>query len=178
MPMATEPAPSASQRPWNYATARRRAVAWVVDAFVLLVLWYVQIGAFAALGWNRDAPAFFLAFTLVIILYGVLFIAVGATPGKRICGLRVVDWQQEQPGLARSLKRSVLPGVKWFALFYCLLRLGYDLETYGNLGFLFWLVIVFSLSFLTVYDLLPLRTSPFRQTGHDALASTFVLSSK
>ena len=74
----------AQQESWNYATARRRAAAWIIDAVILLVLWYIQIGVFAGFDLNRDGPGFFQTFTALVILYGVLFIAYGATPGKRI----------------------------------------------------------------------------------------------
>ena len=59
-------------------------------------------------GWFVTDPIC-LVFLLIITLYFVMFEGlVGATPGKFISGIRVVDMEGDKPGLRRSLIRNLL----------------------------------------------------------------------
>ena len=62
-------------------------------------------------GWFITDPLC-MAFLVAILLYFVLFEALlGATPGKLMLHLRVVDTTGKKPGLARSLSRNILRAV-------------------------------------------------------------------
>jgi uncharacterized RDD family membrane protein YckC len=115
----------ASQRPTDaapalYADVVIRTLAVVVDGLLLSMVFFpvtrIVKGTWLMHaedhrwvdGWFVTDPLC-LAFLAVIFLYFVLFEAYpGATPGKLLCGLRVVTPDGSRVGLARSLTRNLL----------------------------------------------------------------------
>src|SRR3954447_13064636 len=94
------------------ATFWRRFVASSLDGVIVQVTAAV-IGAAAASVISTDL-------TIVEVLYSILFIAYGATPGMRVLGLRVVDADRQRPGIVRSIRRYILPALSllpWFFFF-------------------------------------------------------------
>src|SRR4051794_28295798 len=81
----------------DLASFWRRLVAASLDGIILTVTAAV-IGAVAASVASTDLP-------IVEILYSILFIAYGATPGMRMLGLRVVDAERKRPGIVGSIRR-------------------------------------------------------------------------
>lgn len=104
----------------QYAGLGRRFAALVVD-FILLSLMFFPITRIVkgtwmmsvsdhrwSSGWLVTDPIC-LVFLLIIFLYFTLFEGlVGATIGKMIVGLRVVNLDGDKPGLKRSIVRNVL----------------------------------------------------------------------
>ncbi|HEX4870268.1 MAG TPA: RDD family protein [Moraxellaceae bacterium] len=86
-----------------------RATAFVIDLLLrgaLLVLALLLIGSFGHVG----IGLMLLAYFLVEWLYPVAFelLAQGATPGKRVVGLRVVEADGRPVGVAASVIRNLL----------------------------------------------------------------------
>lgn len=112
-----------------------------------------------------------------MILYGLGFTALGATPGKRLLGLRIVDREQRRPGLARSFVRNLIPGFKWcwpILIFLLDPRFDYYLEVYQPLRFIV-LLLFFGPLFVLISELAAIAEKPYRQVLHDKLAGTYVI---
>lgn len=117
------------------APAARRAAAWAIDGALIATAMaglpaalLASTGAFGAAGSLGEA----VSSGLPIIAPSVAFVAVaalvyvtvahalaGATIGKRVVGIRVVDLDGRPPGFARSAARSA-----WAALSLALLGIG------------------------------------------------------
>lgn len=68
-------------------------------------------------GWFITDPLC-LAFLGVIVLYFILLEGLwGATPGKRLLGLRVIDIAGNKPGLGRGLARNLMRAVDALPIF-------------------------------------------------------------
>jgi uncharacterized RDD family membrane protein YckC len=87
----------------DYASFGRRLAAYLVDIIILLFVGAVPERLLGSLGqW----------FALALgVTYAIGFIAIGATPGMRIMKIHVIDNQFATPGLVRSAKRWLLPGL-------------------------------------------------------------------
>jgi uncharacterized RDD family membrane protein YckC len=131
----------------------RRALAGGVDALLLVPLVLLFGGATVAagghalpraselgLGYAVDLAlsggaaglAALLMAAIVVALYFFIFHWLrGQTPGKRLCGLRVIDAWGERPTAARALLRTaaVVPSVALFSL--GLVWIGFDREKRG-----------------------------------------------
>jgi uncharacterized RDD family membrane protein YckC len=143
-----------------------RLVAALLDLIVMRV---IVDGAAAATDGvvATDAP-------IVELLYPILFIAYGATPGMRVLKLRVVDSERKRPGFARSLRRVILPALTlWPWVFYFG---GSDLMLDVQISVL----IVTSLVVIAISILDPLWMiwDAQKQTLHDKLAGTYVIAGK
>ncbi len=104
----------------RYAGAPSRCAAIVLDLLVLSTVFFavtrVVKGTWVmspadhrwARGWFVTDPLC-VVFLAVMFLYFVLFEGfLGATPGKRAVGLRVVNADGQPPGLGRSVLRNAL----------------------------------------------------------------------
>ena len=111
------------QKQFRYAGLWPRFLALLID-FVLLSLIFFPITKIVKGTWlmttadHRWASGWFitdplcLTFLAIIILYFILLEGLaGATIGKLIMGIRVVDIKGDKPGLMKSLVRNVLRAV-------------------------------------------------------------------
>lgn len=58
--------------------------------------------------------AFFPYFISVLVLYNAIFVALlSATPGKMLCGLKVVSADMTRVSFAQAIARAVIPGLLW-----------------------------------------------------------------
>ena len=147
----------------EFASFWRRAVALVLDGILIRVI--STIGGVAAPGIvETDLP-------IVSVLYSILFISFGATPAMQVLGMRVVDAERQPPGLVRSLRRYILPGLAELPLFF--LFAGADMPIDTQIP----IVLVGSLVILAISFLDPLWMiwDERKQTLHDKLGGTFVI---
>ena len=122
--------PSASLRSWDYASFWQRAVAFLIDWLIVVVISMpVIVVAFGAEYFSLD-PVRRSGDLLIALLVGVAIVSFwrycGATPGKLAVGVKIVDAQTGQaPSTARLVLRllcsllSALPfylGFLWIAL--------------------------------------------------------------
>lgn len=86
-----------------------RALAWLIDAFIKFVGLIFGSIILAFLG-NLGMGLTMLAFFIVLWFYNVLFevFAHGATPGKKVIGLRVMNANGTPVGWSGSLIRNLL----------------------------------------------------------------------
>ncbi len=91
----------------------RRAWAWLVDMGFLLTCWGLFIGLVAALGVPIGSGRLEMAVWLAILFllyaqyFGIFTAFVGATPGMRIAGLRVVSFDGNPPTPRQLLWRTL-----------------------------------------------------------------------
>ena len=97
------------------ATLGRRVLAYAVDSFALyLVVTAAGLAAFAWLGLDGLlTPAAIRLATIAGVLLTFVYFAASeslwsASPGKRLCGLRVVDRHGHRPSAARVLLRTAV----------------------------------------------------------------------
>jgi uncharacterized RDD family membrane protein YckC len=143
----------------------QRLLAWLLDAAILGLLTGLVLaltnqlylsGSLDGLSAEREpalAVAAALAYVLVVPLYFVVFHggARGATPGKRVVGIRVCDKDTGAPiGVGRAYLRAVVTGALWLLL---------------------------SSLILPVLDHLWPLWDPHRQAWHDKVVNSVVLTS-
>lgn len=104
---ASPPLAPAVLRRLVLATVRRRAAAWLVDAFIkfLFVEVVLTLGGVGAAA-DPFAPSLLVAGQLLSRGYDWIFMARGWTPGTRLLGMRIVRAEDGgEPGPARALVR-------------------------------------------------------------------------
>jgi uncharacterized RDD family membrane protein YckC len=108
---ATEPGFLADE---THVSGRRLIAHWI-DGFLIAVITVVLVFFFVP---TRDGHvAFVFGGYLVSLAYFVgLQRRDGRTPGKRLCGLRVVDVSGRTPDSAALVKRTVPLFFEWFGL--------------------------------------------------------------
>jgi uncharacterized RDD family membrane protein YckC len=109
----------------RYAGFWRRFAGWAIDLAIVLAATVGLIWAALASGVriHDDELAFWsvlLAYQCISVAYYWPLVAAGATAGKFIMGLRVVDADGRRPGFVRSIKRY---GIAYVS--NSMLRLGY-----------------------------------------------------
>ena len=147
----------------EFASFWRRLVAALLDGVILRVIAGV-IGAAATGVVSTDLP-------FVEVLYPILFIAYGATPGMHMLGLRVVDAQRQRPGLIRSIRRFILPALS--LLPWILIFAGPDLLLDLQVSVL--IVVSLALLAISILDPLWMIWDERKQMLHDKLAGTYVI---
>ena len=91
-----------------------RFVAWIIDGFFLMLLWWVLITFtflphYIDLPHYMDYPPIRIYFWLFTGVYFWLFTGLkGQTPGKMVVGIKVVDRHGNVPGLGRAAIREIL----------------------------------------------------------------------
>ncbi len=147
----------------DFASFWRRFVAACLDGVILTVTAGV-IGVAAAWVVSTDLP-------IVEILYSILFISYGATPGMHVLGLRVVDAERQRPGMVRSIRRYILPALSslpWFFVFA-----GSDVLLDAQVSVL--IVVSLALIAISILDPLWMIWDEHKQMLHDKLAGTYVI---
>ncbi|MEW5923214.1 MAG: RDD family protein [Candidatus Zixiibacteriota bacterium] len=104
----------------RYAGLMPRFFALIIDFVILSLLffpitkivkgkWIMDIGDHQWVsGWFVTDPICII-FLVIIVMYFILFEAfAGATPGKMLTGIRVVNINGGNPGLAKSIVRNIL----------------------------------------------------------------------
>lgn len=99
-----------------------RALAWLIDAFIKFLVGFVLMLVFAGFGAFGDfgVGLYLIAGFFLFWFYNVLFevFAHGATPGKRVLGLRVMNANGTPVGWTGSLIRNLIRIVDVFPAFY------------------------------------------------------------
>jgi uncharacterized RDD family membrane protein YckC len=100
------------------ATLGLRAVAGLIDVFVLssigtAVTWFAVGNPMELLNLFLTSPSAMLVWlgiwlTLPVLYYALFESRVGATPGKLICQLRVVEWSKNPPTFWRAAVRALI----------------------------------------------------------------------
>jgi uncharacterized RDD family membrane protein YckC len=91
-----------------------RACAWAIDAFIRLIVYWIAAIALSVLG-NIGTALMALSIFLMEWIYPVVFEVIqGATPGKKLMNLSVV----EDDGTPVSVKSSMLRNLLWVADFF------------------------------------------------------------
>jgi uncharacterized RDD family membrane protein YckC len=161
--MIPEAFPSPPLERGDLASFSRRLVAACLDGVILTVTAAV-IDSAAASVVSTDLP-------VVEVLYSILFIAYGATPGMRIQGLRVVDAERQRPGIVRSIRRYILTALwilPWFFFFG-----GSDVlfDVQVAVMIVAWLAVIA----ISILDPLWMIWDEHKQMLHDKLAGTYVI---
>ena len=101
--------PERSRDPISIASPGRRFAAWVLDAAVASVILLPLNPALYGIEPDQTGPWFGLFAGSMVLLFGFLVVCDastrGATPGKRIVGIRVSD--EDNPGEAIGLRRAL-----------------------------------------------------------------------
>ena len=116
-----------------------RTLAWLVDFFIRCAVWsaifsfLVQLGGF---GFGISMIAFFLIEWFYPVLFEVY--AQGATPGKKILGLAVLQDDGVPVGWSASVVRNLLRAADFLPLFYafglCSVFLNRDFKRLGDIA--------------------------------------------
>jgi len=137
-----------------YASFWRRVGAAFVDGCIVAL-------PLAALTWSLDDQLGSVISTLATIAYqGAFLVTRGATPGRRLLGIRVIDATGANPDLSKALIRQI------FSILGLVLVIFTD-HPFNPIGFV---LIVVSLA-----DVLWMLRDERYQTLHDRLAGTFVV---
>lgn len=146
----------------------RRAFAFIIDGIVVLIA-----GAIVAMFVKGTGShvSVYLAKVFVGAGYVIYFNGQGATLGKSLMGIRVVDGSGNPPGLRRAAIRYVIPGLA--AIGGTPFVLSGSLDPIDALSAT--LVIWVALSLLWTYDYLQMIWHPQKQTLHDLMAGTYVI---
>jgi uncharacterized RDD family membrane protein YckC len=176
VPLTETTTPTLGTQAVVYATFFRRYCAMLIDSFGIGIVGIVitaRLADHVVAGADGTLVAGVVTFMLWLAYY-VLGNGRGATLGKRLLKLRVVDAEGQPPGICRGLVRIlpslgacllvsglvgvlVVSGEPWASLFG---------SSGGNLLLLLPLII----------DGLWMLWDPHRQTLHDKLAGTYVLA--
>jgi uncharacterized RDD family membrane protein YckC len=146
-----------TERSVAYASFWRRMAALTID----LVIVYLASWSLAPLLIRTPKPI--IALWLVANCYFWIANALGATVGKKIVGIRVVDEHGSRSGFVRSFKRSILPN--WAA------GIVYALSFPGVTPLVLLAVLV------QLLDAFQYFRHADRQTLHDSMAGTWVVRS-
>jgi uncharacterized RDD family membrane protein YckC len=184
-PMA---APAAGGTPLTqvaYAGFWQRAVAVVIDSLLLYAAYEVVASTgLVRSGFssgtlqdgNTDAPGLLASLvpTIVSAGYFIVLNGRGATLGKRLTGIRVVDRSGNVPGLRRSAIRHIIPlaaALVWVGASLTV-AVGDAEPLTGGLGPI---LIAFAGFQIVLIDGLSMLWSERRQAFHDRMAGTFVM---
>lgn len=175
--------------PGVYAGFWRRVGAVIIDAIVLWVigevLAAVGVGeSIFTLQENVEATPTVsdsIVSTAITWVYFIVLNGMGATVGKRLFGMRVIDEQGRPPGIRRGVIRYLIPGLGSILFLLAMGGLGASdpadvdsvLVTLG-IG----VVVIFAASLFSLYDGLSMLWHPRRQTLHDRMADTFVVMAR
>lgn len=172
---------------WAYAGFGRRLAGIAIDGFVISAI--MEVLAFAGAGqstlWTDPAESpvqGWLTVTLQAIVSAVYFIVLngrGATLGKRVVGIRVVDAGGRPPGLAKAVIRYLIPLFLGSVglITNALVDLGNadaSASPFDRLPGAFWVVALLTLGVM-LYDNLSMLWHKDRQTVHDRMAGTYVV---
>ncbi|MEM7082542.1 MAG: RDD family protein [Pseudomonadota bacterium] len=99
-----------------------RSVAWVLDFFIRLIVWWVGYLLFVWIFGEVGFALFFLVSFALYWLYNVVFEVVfnGQTPGKKLLGLRVMRTNGSPVRLTASVLRNLLRVVDFLPFAYLL----------------------------------------------------------
>jgi uncharacterized RDD family membrane protein YckC len=119
-PVSAAPAESSAQVSAEYAGFWIRLVAAIIDGIVLCVPYFFFIALLSGEAFGKVSilnplgVIIFLLLVLVIIAYAPFMLSkFGATLGKMILGLRVVDANGQKIGLGKALLREIIG--KWIS---------------------------------------------------------------
>jgi uncharacterized RDD family membrane protein YckC len=176
VPMTQTIVPTPKTQAISYATFSRRFYADIIDGVVLRV---IDVGVVAAIagravaGAHSTLVAGAIAFVLWLA-YNALGDGRGATLGKHLLKLRVVDADGQAPGMHRGLVRTLpqLGGCLVFVLAFKLAASGEPSTLLaGPPGGGLMLLLL-----LPALDGLWMLLDPHSQTLHDKLAGTYVVA--
>ncbi len=118
--VASERARAAAPAGLELASFQWRAVGFVVDNIIVLILLYL-FNAVAGLSSSSlvagDTVIFSVLSILAQVAYWWVWNTIGWSPGKRVVGLRIVGEDGAAPGLDRGFRRTVISLLSGMALF-------------------------------------------------------------
>jgi uncharacterized RDD family membrane protein YckC len=174
VPMVQTIVPTSRTRAIGYATFSRRCSADIIDGVILRV---IDVGVVAAFAGRAGAHGTMVAGAIAFVFwltYNALGDGRGATLGKHLLKLRVVDAEGQPPGMHRGLVRA-LPQLGGCLVFVLAFKLAASDEPStlltGPPGIGFMLLLL-----LPALDGLWMLWNPDSQTLHDKLAGTYVLA--
>lgn len=141
----------------------KRLVAAILDGLFLRLISSVIGGVLAGIP-LQEIP-------FLDVLYSIGFIAVGATPGMHLLGIRVIDGAGNPPGIKRSIVRYIIPAMSWLPF----LIVVPSSETFFDYGAPIMIVLGVALFVLAILDPLWMIWDAQKQMLHDKLASTYVV---
>jgi uncharacterized RDD family membrane protein YckC len=113
--------------PFSYRVAGMgsRFLAWLVDAGMIVILGTAGLCGGIALERGKEGMGLALIFLWIFVLtwgYFLLFewLWHGQTPGKRLLGIRVIQWQGTSATFYQSAVRNILRVVDSLPIFYAL----------------------------------------------------------
>ncbi|MCL2875188.1 MAG: RDD family protein [Betaproteobacteria bacterium] len=115
-----------------------RALAWLFDFFIRFILWLITLFFLTRLG-NFGFGIWMIVFFLLEWFYPVLFevYAQGATPGKKVLGLAVLQDDAIPVGWPASMVRNLLRFVDFLPFYYafglCSMFLNRDFKRLGDI---------------------------------------------
>jgi uncharacterized RDD family membrane protein YckC len=115
-----------------------RALAWMVDSFICAIAWSVALIFLSQLG-DFGLGLWLICIFLLAWFYPVLFevYAQGATPGKKMLGLAVLQDDGVPVGWSASVVRNLLRFIDLLPLFYafglCSMFLSRDFKRLGDI---------------------------------------------
>jgi uncharacterized RDD family membrane protein YckC len=85
-----------------------RWVAWFLDPVIAVLLYFIAIGVFGAMSHDLGITMAIL-FPLAYIIWFLVLLRQGLTPGKKLLGLQVVNSQTGQiPGFGKMFLREII----------------------------------------------------------------------
>ena len=150
----------------DFAPFGRRLVAAILDGVFLLLVPAVFGGLLASLPFQQ--------LPIINALYSVGFIAAGATPGMHLLKVRVIDNAGNPPGVRRSIVRYIIPALSWIPWLVIFSSPGFFLDH----GIPVLIVLGAALIVLGILDPLWMIWDAQKQTLHDKLAATYVVTSR
>ena len=99
-----------------------RCIAILIDLILISIISFVIgfVFGFMSGGMSEPPAIMFVIISVMILVYFVAFEAKGATPGKRILGMKVIDKNGQPPGAGKSLVRNLLRIVDFLPFAYIL----------------------------------------------------------
>jgi uncharacterized RDD family membrane protein YckC len=175
-----------------YAGFWQRFGAVLVDSIIVLLItipWsfvsltesLVRLPGREASGWMSTAGPVLDELVLVLVGFGYFawLNGRGATLGKMLFGLRVIDATGRAPGLGKGAVRQIIPGASALVPYVLAVSLRMGFGAGGGEGqavaTLVALVVVFAYFLFGFYDGLSMLWNDRRQTIHDRMAGTFVV---
>jgi uncharacterized RDD family membrane protein YckC len=171
----------------TYAGFWQRTSAVFVDDLVLVSIVFllsivpVMPSAFDSSGEFSTTSSWLGDFILSLVALGYFAYlnGRGATLGKMLLGIRVIDATGRPPGLAKGAIRQIIPGAGSLVPYILHIALIVGIEDGFDDGALvvvgISLVVVFAYVLFGFYDVLSMIWNDRRQTIHDRMAGTFVV---
>jgi uncharacterized RDD family membrane protein YckC len=147
----------------TFASFWRRFVASLIDG-TLIQLFSAIAGTVLAAVVLSDLP-------VVEVLYSILFIAFGGTPGMHMLGMRVIDRQGNPPGIKRSILRFLIPAASlapWYIFWF-------GAGEFVDAQIAFWIVLSACSIGLVFLDAFWMIWDDQKQMLHDKLAKTWII---